>query len=93
MSDHQQTQSTTPTTGQASRFRGQKFRSSLTTAANVFCRLSHHVRPVVGIPLIYTGVVLMVVFYFTNLTNYNLFLFLPLLLITVGIIGKVAADR
>lgn len=51
------------------------------------------VRPVVGIPLIYIGVVLMVVFYFTNLTNYNLLLFLPLLLITIGIIGKVAADR
>jgi hypothetical protein len=44
-------------------------------------------------PLIYIGVVLMVVFYFTNLTNYNLLLFLPLLLIALGIIGKVAADR
>ncbi len=32
----------------------------------------------------------MVIFYFTNLTNYNLLLFLPLLLITVGIIGSVA---
>lgn len=51
------------------------------------------VRPVVGIPLIYIGVMLMVVFYFTNLTNYNLLLFLPLLLIAVGISGKVAADR
>jgi len=53
-------------------------------------RLWPHVRPVVGIPLIYIGVVLMVVFYFTDLTNYNLLLFLPLLLITVGIIGSVA---
>lgn len=56
-------------------------------------RLWPRVRPVVGIPLIYIGVVLMVVFYFTNLTNYNLLLFLPLLLIGLGIIGKVAADR
>ena len=35
----------------------------------------------------------MVAFYFTNLTNYNLLLFLPLLLIALGIIGRVAADR
>ena len=35
----------------------------------------------------------MVVFYFTNLTNYNFLLFLPLLLIALGIIGKVASDR
>jgi hypothetical protein len=56
----------------------------------VAARLWPHVRPVVGIPLIYIGVALMVFFYFTNLTNYNLLLFLPLLLITVGIIGKVA---
>ncbi len=53
-------------------------------------RLWPRMRPVVGIPLIYIGVVLMVVFYFTDLTNYNLLLFLPLLLITVGIIGSVA---
>lgn len=59
-----------------------------------FCgHLWPRMRPVVGIPLVYIGVVLMVVFYFTNLTNYNLLLFLPLLLIAVGIVGKVAADR
>ena len=53
-------------------------------------RLWPHIRPAIGYPFIYLGVLLMVVFYFTNLTNYNLLLFLPLLLITVGIIGKVA---
>lgn len=93
MSDHQQTQPITPTTGHASQSRSRHFRSSLTTAAQVLRRLGRRVRPVVGIPLIYIGVVLMVVFYFTNLTNYNILLFLPLLLITIGIIGKVAADR
>lgn len=56
-------------------------------------RLWSRIRPVVGYPLIYIGVLLMVVFYFTGLTNYNLLLFLPLLFIIAGIIGKVMADR
>ena len=74
----------------SARRRGSALRRFFSKVRGVAARLWPHVRPVVGIPLIYIGVVLMVVFYFTNLTNYNLLLFLPLLLITVGIIGSVA---
>ncbi len=77
-------------TSQKASRRGGALRRFLSKVKGVVGRLWPHVRPVVGIPLIYMGVALMVVFYFTNLTNYNLLLFLPLLLITVGIIGKVA---
>ena len=74
----------------SARRRGSALRRFFSKVRGGAGRLWPHVRPVVGIPLIYIGVVLMVVFYFTNLTNYNLLLFLPLLLITVGIIGSVA---
>ena len=53
-------------------------------------RLWPRVRPVVGMPLIYIFLLFSVVFYFTDLTDANPLLFLPLLLITVGIIGSVA---
>lgn len=80
-------------TSQKESRRGGALRRFLSKVKGLIARLWPHVCLVVGIPLIYIGVVLMMVFYFTNLTNYNILLFLPLLLIAVGIIGKVAADR
>jgi hypothetical protein len=43
--------------------------------------------------LVYAGVLLLVVFYFVGLTNYNLLLFLPLVLIICGIVGHVAHEK
>ena len=42
-----------------------------------------------GIYLVYLGVLLYAVFYFTGLTNYNILLYIPLLLIILGTIGFV----
>ena len=53
----------------SARRRGSALRRFFSKVRGVAGRLWPHVRPVVGIPLIYIGVVLMVVFYFTNLTN------------------------
>lgn len=47
----------------------------------------------VGLPLVYVGVLLFAVFYFTGLTNYNILLFIPLLLIIVGVIGFVHREK
>lgn len=46
-----------------------------------------------GLPLVYLGVLLFAVFYFTGLTNYNILLFIPLVLIIVGVIGFVYRER
>lgn len=46
-----------------------------------------------GLPLVYLGVLLFAVFYFTGLTNYNILLFIPLMLIIVGVIGFVYRER
>ena len=42
-----------------------------------------------GIGLVYSGVVLYVIFYLTGLTNYNILNILPLLLIVMGTVGFV----
>lgn len=43
----------------------------------------------VGMPLVYSGVVLILLLHFMGLTNNNLLLFLPVFCITIGIIGYV----
>ena len=45
------------------------------------------------VPLVYAGVLLLVGFYFLGLTNHNLLLFLPLVLIISGIVGHVAQEK
>lgn len=52
-----------------------------------------HVKPFIGYPLIYAGVMLMAVLYFTNLTNYNYLVFIPMILITIGIMGRVKSMK
>lgn len=47
----------------------------------------------VGLPFVYAGVALMGIFYFTGLTNYNLLILLPLLLILLGIVGFVKQEK
>ena len=47
----------------------------------------------IGLPLVYAGVLLMGIFYFTGLTHYNLLLLLPLLLILMGIVGFVHQEK
>lgn len=47
----------------------------------------------VGLPAIYIGVACLAIFYFTGLTNYNLLLILPLLMILIGIIGFVHQQK
>ena len=47
----------------------------------------------IGLPFVYAGVLLMGIFYFTGLTNYNLLLLLPLLLILLGIVGYVRQEK
>lgn len=46
-----------------------------------------------GIGLVYLGVLLFAVFYFTGLTNYNILLYLPLFLIILGTIGFVRRKK
>ena len=46
-----------------------------------------------GLPLVYLGVVLMVVFYVVGLTDHNIFLLLPLALIVVGVVGHVRHEK
>ena len=53
----------------------------------------HYAKPLVGYPIIYIGVGLMAVFYFTGLTNYNFLLFIPMAFITIGIVGRIRALR
>lgn len=42
-----------------------------------------------GLNLVYLGVMLYAVFYLTGLTNYNILLYIPLLLIIIGTMGFV----
>ena len=43
----------------------------------------------IGLPFVYGGVLLLTVFYFTGLTDYNLLTLLPVLSILAGIVGYV----
>lgn len=47
----------------------------------------------VGLPLVYVGVLLMVVFYMVGLTDHNLMLLAPLALIVVGVVGHVYHEK
>lgn len=49
--------------------------------------------PVWGLPLIYIGVLLMVIFYLTGLTNHNLLTFLPVVVILFGLITFVKREK
>lgn len=62
-------------------------------AASWLWRLAKRGARHIGLPLVYAGVLLMGIFYFTGLTNYNLLLLLPLLLILMGIVGFVHQEK
>ena len=47
----------------------------------------------VGLPLVYVGVLLMVVFYVAGLTDHNFLLLAPLALIVVGVVGHVYHEK
>jgi hypothetical protein len=62
-------------------------------AASWLWRLAKRGAARIGLPFVYAGVLLMGIFYFTGLTNYNLLLLLPLLLILMGIVGFVHQEK
>ncbi len=47
----------------------------------------------IGLPFVYGGVLLLAIFYFTGLTNYNWLTLLPLLCIFTGIVGYVKGEK
>ena len=66
-----------------------KIKNIVTPLLRLCKRGANHVR----LPFVYLGVALMGIFYFTGLTNYNLLLLLPLLLILMGIVGFVHQEK
>ncbi len=47
----------------------------------------------IGLPFVYGGVLLLAVFYFTGLTDYNWLTLLPVLSIFAGIVGYVREEK
>ena len=47
----------------------------------------------IGLPFVYIGVILLAVFYFTGLTDYNWLTIIPPILILAGIIGFVRQQK
>ena len=60
-----------------------------TTIQRVTKKASKHV----GLPFVYGGVLLLAIFYFTGLTNYNWLTLLPVLCILAGIVGYVKSEK
>jgi hypothetical protein len=47
----------------------------------------------IGLPFVYGGVLLLAIFYFTGLTNYNWLTLLSVLFILAGIVGYVKSEK
>lgn len=56
-------------------------------------RITRNAFKYIGLPFVYGGVLLLVIFYFTGLTNYNWLTLLPVLCILAGIVGYVGGEK
>lgn len=56
-------------------------------------RITRNAFKYIGLPFVYGGVLLLVIFYFTGLTNYNWLTLLPVLCILAGIVGYVRGEK
>jgi hypothetical protein len=71
-------------------------RKSFTFLVKVYTsihRISKKTFKHIGLPFVYGGVLLLAIFYFTGLTNYNWLTLLPILCILAGIVGYVKGEK
>lgn len=61
----------------------------ITTLRKASTKCARHM----GLPLVYAGVALLAIFYFTGLNNHNLLLLLPLALMLFGVVGFVHNEK
>ncbi|EGN56583.1 hypothetical protein PRBRB14_09970 [Hallella multisaccharivorax DSM 17128] len=64
-------------------------RMSWATIRRLTDKASQHM----GLPLVYGGVLLLAIFYFTNLTRYNWLTLLSVIAILLGIVGYVRGEK
>lgn len=67
--------------------------SFLVKVFSFFQRIVRKTTKHIGLPFVYGGVLLLAVFYFTGLTDYNWLTLLPVLSILVGIVGYVKGEK
>lgn len=67
--------------------------SFLVKAFSFFQRIARKTTKHIGLPFVYGGVLLLAVFYFTGLTDYNWLTLLPVLCILAGIVGYVRGEK
>ncbi len=56
-------------------------------------KLFHKIRPLIGLPLVYAGCLLSALLYAFNLTNNNIVLLLPAIMILAGIVGQICRQK
>lgn len=69
---------------------------SLTFLVKIFSKFQKITRKAfrhIGLPFVYGGVLLLAIFYFTGLTDYNWLTVLPVLSIVAGIVGYVRGEK